>query len=163
MNEKEIYDFLQDLLPKEIRYINPYIDEGTIPNGSFVQMAVVNIKDSGVFDERQIGFNEENDKIIMEYDQNRIYVVQFDSYGIDAFDNISRIKAILNVNLWYKKNPLLDLGYASNIDNLTWLQPNQEYIQRWSFRIELISVFTIRQEHEYFEDIKVKNVYISDK
>ena len=159
--EKEIYDYLQDLLPNGLQFVNPYQDKSPTPLKDWAQMNVINVYDRGWSQEREDGYDEDTGLVKVAYDVNRIYSVQFDFYGVGAFDNAREYKQTLEVNIGETDNKLLDLKTMSEITNLSFLEEHKLYKRRYSFDVDFYAVDTIIKEHHTFDKIKHRNVYIA--
>lgn len=143
MTEHELYDYLQSLMP-ELQFVEPYTDNVPLPKPgiNFATFNVLGISDIGWSQPRHEKYDKENGLITVAYDVQRIYRVQLDFYGPEAFNNASLFKHTLQVNLTKNFN-IADLKKISDIRNLTFLQENKKYMKRYNFDVELFIVDTI--------------------
>lgn len=157
MQESKLYDYLQSLMP-ELQFVNPYTDNVPLPKeGDFATFNILDVTDRGWSQDRQTGYNEETGTVSVAWDVQRIYRVQIDFYGDNAFDNASVFKQTLQVNL-AQQYGLADLKQISSIRNLTFLQENKQWLRRYSFDAEVFIVDTVEQTSPVIETATVKIV-----
>lgn len=149
MQEQKLYDFLQGLLPNDMQFMNPYLDDDPAPKSNFVQMTVLPVRPVGRSQQREVSFDETDKNVQVAYDLERIYTVQFDFYGPDAFENALIYQQTLEVNLKEIPNPIGNLKTFSEIRNLTDLQENKRFLKRYSFDVELYIIDSISKEQPY--------------
>ena len=152
MNEEELYNFLQSLMPEGLQFVNPYIDKATPPLGDWAQMNIINIQEKGRSQERQVSYNEEEGIVEVAFDQTRIYTIQFDFFGANALLNCNTFKQNLQVNLdrnSHINKSSVGLKTMGDTKNLTWLLENKKYLKRYSFDFDLFVVDTITQSRTY--------------
>lgn len=156
MTENDLYDYLQALMP-ELQFIDNYTDDVPVPLTDYATFNVLNIADRGWSQGRQAVYNEERDKGVVKtyYDVQRIYTVQLDFYGANAYDNASKFKQTLQVAL-AKKFGVVDLKMLSPIRNLTFLQENKTWQKRYNFDAELFVVDTVERNSPIIETATVK-------
>lgn len=158
MTEKDLYDYLQALMP-ELQFIENYTDDVPVPLTDYATFNVLDITDRGWSQGRQVEYNEERDKGVVKtlYDVQRIYHVQLDFFGANAYDNASVFKQTLQVGL-VKKFGVVDLKSLSPIRNLTFLQENKAWLKRYSFDAELFVVDTVERGSPIIETATVQIV-----
>lgn len=156
MTEKDLYDYLQSLMP-ELQFISAYTDKAPVPLTDYATFNVINIADRGWSQSRQADYIEERDKDLLKvsYDVQRIYTVQIDFYGANAFNNATIFKQNLQVGLT-KNFGIADLKKISPIRNLTFLQENKQWLKRYNFDIELYVVDTIERNSPIIETATIK-------
>lgn len=155
MKQSDLYDYLQTLVPT-IQFVDPYIDEAPLPpvGTNFATMAVLSINDRGWSQGRQTAYDATKGTTTVKYDVQRIYSVQFDFYGPDAFENAALYKQTLQVNLT-QQGTVVDLKSMSEIRNLTYLEENRKYVHRYEFDVEVFVVDTIEQTEPVVEVAKI--------
>ena len=154
MSENELFDFLQSLMP-ELQFIEAYTDDVPVPLTDYATFNVVNIEDRGWSQKRQLCYNEEIKIVKNAYDVQRIYTVQLDFYGENAFNNALIFEQELQVGL-ANTFGVADLKKISSIRNLTFLQENKQFLKRYSFDVELFVVDTIERTAPIIETAKVE-------
>lgn len=144
MIRKNLYDYLESLMPAGVQFINPYNNVAPIPppGTDWGTFNVINIADRGWSQERQTGYDETTGLITVDYDVQRIYTVRIEFYGPNAFNNIVVYKQQLQVGL-ATETGLADLKTISDIRNLTFLQEDKNYLPRYNFDADLYIVDTI--------------------
>lgn len=155
MREKEVYDFLQSLLPAGLQFVDPYQDEVPQPLTDWAQMTILSREPIGWSQEYYIG-DSENGDAIFKADINRVYDVQFDFYGESAFDNAGEYQQRIQVALSQDINNKMDLKNMGVVENRTFLQENKKYQKRYGFDLSCFVVDTITSESPYFDKIKTK-------
>lgn len=153
MTEKGLYDFLQSLMP-ELQFINAYTDDAPVPLSDYATFNVLDISDRGWSQKRQKSYDDEKHTVISAYDVQRIYTVQLDFYGQNAFDNARVFKQTLQVALT-KTFGIADLKQMSPIRNLTFLQENKQWMKRYNFDVELFVVDTVERTSPVIETAKI--------
>lgn len=154
MNEQSLYDYLRSLLP-EFQFINAYTDDVPVPLSDYGIINIIDVEDRGWSQRRQASYNETTGVIKNAYDVQRIYKIQFDFYGVNAFQTATEYKQILQINL-ANTFGLADLKKISSIRNLTFLQENKTYLKRYSFDAEVFVVDTVEQNSPVIETATVK-------
>ena len=156
MTEKDLYDFLQSLMP-ELQFINAYTDNVPVPLSDYATFNVLDISDRGWSQKRQKSYDDEQGIVTNAYDVQRIYRVQLDFYGSNAFDNAQVFKQTLHVALT-KTFGIADLKRMSPIRNLSFLQENKQWLRRYNFDAELFVVDTVERTSPVIETAKIKIV-----
>ncbi|MCH5201912.1 MAG: hypothetical protein J1F17_01770 [Oscillospiraceae bacterium] len=156
MTEKEVYDYLQSLLPQGMQFVDPYLDELPQPLGDWAQMNVLNRSNIAWSQSRFLETNETGG--VWAYDIERIYTIQFDFYGANAFDNAAEFQQNLQVSIINDENELMDFKSVGAIENRTFLMENKKYQRRYGFDVDLFVIDTITQTSPYFDKIKYKIV-----
>lgn len=158
MKEHDLYDYLQSLMPS-LQFVNPYIDDKPLPEveTDFATFNVLNISDIGWSQPRHEEYDKEAGMITVAYDVQRVYQIQLDFYGPEAFNNASLFKQTLQVNLTKNSN-IADLKKISDIRNLTFLQENKKYMKRYNFNVEVFIVDTIKNTSTAIEKAQI-NIY----
>lgn len=154
MQENKLYDYLQNLMP-DLQFVNPYTDNVPLPKkGDYATFNILDVTDRGWSQPRQIGYNSETGLISLAYDVQRVYRVQLDFYGPNAFDNATLFKQTLQVNLSNTFGDA-DLKMLSPIRNLTFLQENKRYMRRYNFDAEVFVVDTITRTSPAIETAEI--------
>lgn len=154
MQENKLYDYLQNMMP-DLQFVNPYTDTVPLPKkGDYATFNVLDIADRGWSQSRQVGYDSETGLISLAYDVQRIYRVQLDFYGPNAFNNATLFKQTLQVNLSNYFGDA-DLKILSPIRNLTFLQENKRYMRRYNFDVEVFVVDTITKTSPAIETAEV--------
>ena len=157
MTETQVYDYLQSLMPS-LQFVNPYTDSVPLPKkGDFATFNILSVEDRGWSQDRQTGYDAETGTVWVAWDVQRIYRVQIDFYGENAFDNATVFKQTLQVNLAQKYGPA-DLKQLSPIRNLSFLQENKQWLRRYNFDAEVFIVDTVEQTSPVIETATVKIV-----
>jgi len=158
MTENDLYNYLQALMP-ELQFIENYTDDVPVPLTDYATFNVINISDRGWSQGRQADYDEERDKGVVKtyYDVQRIYTVQLDFYGANAYDNASTFKQTLQVGL-AKTFGDVDLKSISPIRNLTFLQENKTWLKRYNFDVEVFVVDTVERHSPIIETATVQIV-----
>lgn len=152
MTENDLYNTLQGLMPNGVQFVDPYLDEVPLPKGDYVQMNIIDIEPIAWNQRRVDTSNEE--KATFAYDIERIYRVQVDFYGANAFDNASLFHQSLMVNI-VEDDDTVCLKKIGGIQNRCFLQENKKYLRRYGFDIELFIVDTITKDSPYLKNIVV--------
>lgn len=157
MTETQVYDYLQSLMPS-LQFVNPYTDSVPLPKkGDYATFNILDVQDRGWSQSRQTGYDEEAGTVGVAWDVQRIYRVQIDFYGANAFNNATVFKQTLQVNL-AQKHGLADLKQLSPIRNLSFLQENKKWLRRYNFDAEVFIVDTVEQTSPVIETATVKIV-----
>lgn len=158
MKRNELFDYLQSLMPT-LQWVNPYHDNSPLPpvGTNWATFNVLRIADRGWSQRRPTAYDNDTGLITNAYDVQRIYTVQMDFYGPDAFDNAATYKQYLQVGLTTKFG-IADLKEISEIRNLTFLQENKEYMHRYEFDADLFIVDTIQQTAPGIESAEIQIV-----
>lgn len=158
MKQKVLYDYLQSLMPT-LQWVNPYTDRSPLPpvGTNYATFNIMRVDDRGWSQERPTNYDATTGLISIDYDVQRIYSVQLDFYGPDAFDNASIFKQTLQVNL-AENFGIVDLKVMSEIRNLTFLQENKEFMPRYSFDLDVFVVDTITKTTPGIERVQIKIV-----
>ena len=154
MKEEVLFDILQNAMPNYLKFVNPYIDNATIPNGDFATMNILNIQDVGRSQEKQEDYDDT--KVYIKYTQTRIYTVQLDFYGKNSLDNCNTFRQTLQVNLdrlSHIGESKVGLKTMSNTRNLTDLLDDKRFLRRYSFDVELFVIDKITAEKYYIKEI----------
>ena len=160
--EKQVYDTLQALMPSGVQFVDPYLDEVPTPLGDWAQMNIFNRENIAWNQERYISHDEQTGKAVYKYDVERIYHIQIDFYGENAFDNAGIYQQTLQQSL-VDTDGILDLKRVGIIENRTFLQENKKYQKRYGFDIEVFVIDTITKESPYFDKIKPEFVVVGCK
>lgn len=152
MTENDLYNTLQGLMPEGVQFVDPYLDEVPLPNGDYVQMNIIDIEPIA-WNQRRVDTSDE-EKATFAYDIERIYRVQVDFYGANAFDNASLFHQSLMVNI-VEDDDTVCLKKIGDIQNRCFLQENKKYLRRYGFDIELFIVDTITKDSPYLKNIVV--------
>lgn len=152
MTENDLYNTLQGLMPEGVQFVDPYLDEVPLPKGDYVQMNIIDIEPIA-WNQRRIDTSDE-EKATFAYDIERIYRVQVDFYGANAFDNASLFHQSLMVNI-VEDDDTVCLKKIGDIQNRCFLQENKKYLRRYGFDIELFIVDTITKDSPYLKNIVV--------
>ncbi len=152
MTENDLYNTLQGLMPEGVQFVDPYLDEVPLPKGDYVQMNIIDIEPIA-WNQRRVDTSDE-EKATFAYDIERIYRVQVDFYGANAFDNASLFHQSLMVNI-VEDDDMVCLKKIGDIQNRCFLQENKKYLRRYGFDIELFIVDTITKDSPYLKNIVV--------
>ena len=152
MTENDLYNTLQGLMPEGVQFVDPYLDEVPLPKGDCVQMNIIDIEPIA-WNQRRVDTSDE-EKATFAYDIERIYRVQVDFYGANAFDNASLFHQSLMVNI-VEDDDTVCLKKIGDIQNRCFLQENKKYLRRYGFDIELFIVDTITKDSPYLKNIVV--------
>ena len=152
MTENDLYNTLQGLMPEGVQFVDPYLDEVPLPKGDYVQMNIIDIEPIA-WNQRRVDTSDE-EKATFAYDIERIYRVQVDFYGANAFDNASLFHQSLMVNI-VEDDDTVCLKKIGDIQNRCLLQENKKYLRRYGFDIELFIVDTITKDSPYLKNIVV--------
>lgn len=155
--EKEVFDFLQSLLPAGLQFVDPYIDRVPQPLGNWAQMNIFDRENIAWNQPRYLGYQEDTQTVQYAYDVERIYRIQFDFYGENAFDNAGIYQQTLQQAL-VDNDGLLDLKTIGTVENRTFLQENKLYQRRYGFDLEAFVVDTIINENPSLETVEYKIV-----
>lgn len=149
MREIDLYTYLKSLMPDGMQFVLSYLDSVPLPKRGtdWAQMTVLNVTPKAWAQERQTAYNSETASVSVSYDWNKIYNVQFDFYGENAFDNANIFYQNLQINLVNDKNAPVHLGRLGEIRNLTFLEDMKRFCRRYTFVVEFLAVDTITQEH----------------
>ena len=154
--ENEIYNFLQSLMPKFL-FINPYHNNVPIPNEDYGEFNIINQTDIGLNQRGKLAYNIDEDVMEIDYNQLKEITIQIDFYGPNALTNCNFYKQCLKVSLQNDKGKgLLDLKDVSVTRNLTFLQPNKEFMRRYNFDITVYIVDTIQLTSPYIESATIE-------
>ena len=152
MTENDLYNTLQVLMPEGVQFVDPYLDEVPLPKSDYVQMNIIDIEPIA-WNQRRVETSDE-EKATFAYDIERIYRVQVDFYGANAFDNASLFHQSLMVNI-VEDDDTVCLKKIGDIQNRCFLQENKKYLRRYGFDIELFIVDTITKDSPYLKNIVV--------
>ena len=152
MTENDLYNTLQGFMPEGVQFVDPYLDEVPLPKGDYVQMNIIDIEPIA-WNQRRVDTSDE-EKATFAYDIERIYRVQVDFYGANAFDNASLFHQSLMVNI-VEDDDTVCLKKIGDIQNRCFLQENKKYLRRYGFDIELFIVDTITKDSPYLKNIVV--------
>lgn len=159
MLENQLYDKLQSLMPEGVQFINPYLDEVPTPLGDYAQFNVLERENIGWCQERYLNRDAENsDALELAYDIQRVYHIQIDFYGENAYDYAGVYQQTLQQNLVDDEDGDLDLKTISAVENRTFLQENKKYKKRYGFDLNVFVIDTITKESPYFDTIKTRIV-----
>lgn len=151
----ELSTYLRALMP-EIQWVQPYLNNSPLPppNTNWATLNIMRVADRGWSQARQSAYDDTTGLITQEYDVQRIYTVQFDFYGPDAFYNACRFKQNLQVGL-ATQTGIADLKSMSEIRNLTFLMENKAYMHRYNFDTEMFVVDTITKTTPAIETAEI--------
>jgi hypothetical protein len=152
MTENDLYDTLQALMPAGLQFVDPYLDEVPLPQDNYAQMNIIEVQPIG-WNQRRVDKSDDK-KATFAYDIEKIYRVQVDFYGSNAYDNALYFHQALSVNL-VEDDDTICLKRIGNIENRCFLQENKKYLKRYGFDIELFIVDTITKDSPYLENILV--------
>lgn len=155
MTLTSLYDYLQSQMPT-LQFVDPYLDDVPLPpnDTDYATMNVLGVSDRGWAQTVQTKYDANKGTNDLRFDTQRIYRVQIDFYGPNAFSNATVFKQTLQVNL-AKQKTTVDLKSLSEIRNLTSLQENKGYIHRYNFDAELFLVDSITQTTPVIESAKI--------
>lgn len=160
MTENDVFDYLQALLPSTIQFVDPYLDDVPLPKGDYCQFNILDRRNIGWNQRRQSSFDDETGVVSDNYDIQRIYTVQIDFYGENAFDNAGLFNQILLNNIVDEDNYPVDLKRIGDIQNRTFLAENKLYQKRYGFDIELFIVDTITKDSPYIRAIQTETAIV---
>lgn len=152
MTESKLYDILQSLLPKGVQFVDPYLDKVPVPKGDYCQFCLLNRQNIGWNQERQI--TSDDDSVTSAYDIERVYFVQVDFYGENAFENAGLFNQTLMQNLQDEETEEVAIKRIGDVENRVFLAENKQYQKRYGFDIELFIVDTISKEYPYIKSVK---------
>ncbi len=155
--EKQVFDFLQSLLPNGLQFVDPYLDKTPQPKGDWAQMNILDRENIAWNQSRLLEYNEEAQTGQWAYDVERIYTIQFDFYGKNAFDNAGLYQQTLQQAL-VDNDGLLDLKTIGTVENRTFLMENKLYQRRYGFDLQAFVVDTIINESPSLERVEYKIV-----
>lgn len=155
MTLNDVYDYLQSQMPT-LQFVNPYLDNVPLPTRGtdYATMNVMGVDDRGWAQTVQTGYDAVKGTTSLRFDTQRIYRVQIDFYGPNAFSNATVFKQTLQVNLT-KQKTTLDLKTMSDIRNLTFLDESKTYVPRYNFDVEVFLVDSITQTTPVIESAKI--------
>lgn len=158
MKTKVLYDYMQSMMPM-LQWVNPYTDRSPLPpvGTNYATFNVMRVSDRGWSQQRPTGYDIKTGLVTVAHDVQRIYSLQLDFWGPDAFDNAVEFKQTLQVNLAHTFG-VADLKVMSEIRNLTCLQENKEYMPRYNFDVDVFVVDTITQTTPGIERVQIKIV-----
>lgn len=159
--DNKLYDYLQSLLPDDLQFVDPYIDDSPVPNTDWCSMNILNTDTIGRSAERQGDIDKQNKTLTVYYDLNKVYKIQFDFYGANAFNNASIYLQTLQVELDENKSSNYYLKTIGTINNLTELLEDTRYLKRYSFYIDLFTIETINKTSYYIDNFKY-NIVVYD-
>lgn len=155
--EKQVFDFLQSLLPNGLQFVDPYLDKLPQPHGDWAQMNILDRQNIAWNQSRLVEYDEETQSGQYAYDVQRIYTIQFDFYGKHAFDNAGIYQQTLQQAL-VDQDGLLDLKTIGTVENRTFLMENKLYQRRYGFDLQAFVVDTIINESPTLEVVQYKIV-----
>ena len=153
MTESNLYNILQALMPSGVQFVDPYLDEVPLPLGDWAQMNILSIEPIAWNQERYIGDTKEG-LGSFNYDIERIYTIQVDFYGANAFTNASLFHQTLQNNVVFE-GTAISLKKIGVIDNRSFLQENKKFQRRYGFDIDLFIVDTISKDIAYINNVNV--------
>lgn len=156
MTEEDLYDYLGSMLPSGLQFVAPYLDDVPVPNTDWAQMTVIDIRERGWSQQRQISYDDDTGIVTKGYDVLRVYKIQFDFYGKSAYDNVRAYKQNLEVNIGEDTQNITGFKLESDIRNLTFLQENKMYLKRYSFDLDLFIVDTIIKSSPTIDKVENK-------
>ena len=157
--ETQVYDALQELMPAGVQFVDPYLDEVPTPLGDWAQMNIFDRTNIGWNQKRYTSHDEQTGKATYSYDVERIYHIQIDFYGENAYDNAGIYQQTLQQSL-VDEDGILDLKTVGVVENRTYLQENKKYQKRYGFDIEVFVVDTITKESPFIDTIKPEYVFV---
>lgn len=143
LTEKQIYDYLDALLPSTVQFVDPYLDSESLPNTDYAVMNILYIRNIGRSMTRESSVDEEEKTVTVANDQQRIFKIQFDFYGAGAFDNARAYQQILQIKIddeTHTNKNSMHIKTISEIRNLSDLLENKKYLKRYGFDFELFVV-----------------------
>lgn len=153
MTEEQVFDYLQSMLPNGLQFVDPYQDEVPQPKGDWAQMNVLDRQNIGLSQRKTDFVDTGTGEITFAYDIQRIYEIQFDFYGENAYDNAGIYQQTLQVNLCNDENEQMCFKTIGSVENRTFLQENKKYQRRYGFDLTCFVIDTIQQESPYFDKI----------
>lgn len=158
MTDIELFEYLQGLMPT-LQFCAPFLKRSPLPpkgtNYAVFQLLSV---DPVVWNQNEEStYDEETGKISVRYNQTKIYEVQLDFYGQSAFTNARLFQQTLCANL-QKPNLPVGLKKMSTISNLTSMLSDENYYNRYMFKIELFIVDSIYLEEPAIDSATIKIV-----
>ena len=156
MIEKDIYDYLQPLMP-ELQWVNAYLDTVPAPKGDYATFNLINLDPIGWNISKYKGYDEEKELIEVGYTQEKIYTVQLDFFGANSLNNANTFRQILTMRMQQPGNSI-GLKSVSNIRNLTELKTDKKYQKRYNFDIELFIVDEVVMTQPAIENATIEIV-----
>lgn len=147
MKRSDIFDYIVQNAPADIQFVDPYLSDVPLPKGDFCSLNVLPIEDDGISQYRTKDYDAQTHTVAVEYSQTRIYTVQFDCFGLNAYDNAISIKGKLKDFFYHNVDTLFRLKTVSDIENNTDLQPDKHFKERFTFRMSFFIVDT-RTEYD---------------
>lgn len=158
MLEKDLYDYLQALMPA-LQWCNPFLDRVPLPEDGrdFATFNLINLSPIGWNSPKQNSYDEETGQITVGYTQQKVYTVQLDFFGENAMNNANTYRQILTMNL---QRPALKVGLksVSPLRNLTSLLTNKKWQKRYEFEIDLFIVDEVQTTEPAIETATIKIV-----
>ncbi len=156
----QIFDYLQGLMPNTQRFIfiNPYNDKTPPPPHytDYAQFHILSEEDIGLNQQQISDYDKATDTVKVNYNQLKVITIQLDFYGPNALSNCNFYRQLLKVNLQLSKGQgILDLKTISNIRDLTFLQPNKQFCQRYNFDLEAYIIDTIQISSPYVDSVNI--------
>lgn len=158
MIEKDLYDYLQPLMP-ELQWCNPYINDYPLPTDGrdFATFTLINLSPIGWNIPKTKEYDEETGLVTVGYTQQKVYTVQLDFYGKNALDNANTFRQYLTMNL-QRPGMTTGLKSVSPLRNLTSLITNKKWERRYEFEIELFIVDEVVTTQPIIETATIKIV-----
>ena len=128
-----------------------YQNEGSVSPDNFIIFQIIgkSIKSTPVYKDDVI-----NNKIT--YKNIAVLSVQADFYGELALDAVSQIEAYVNsraANDYFKQNNILLSTYNNEqVQNLTGILDNKNYVSRYVLRFNLFSNYDLTVDQDYFDE-----------
>lgn len=153
MTENKLYDILQSLLPEGLQFVDPYLDTVPIPQGDYAQMNIIDITPIAWTQRRYVKTDDTEKTVTYAYDWQKVYKVQFDFYGENAFDNAVNYQHNLIAGLTDFDDDV-NLKTVGDVQNRCYLQENKLFLRRYGFDIDLFIVDTIDKTDPRLESIE---------
>lgn len=156
MQESDLYDTLEALMPSGVQCINPYLDDVPLPLGNYYQFNLISVTPIAWSQSRIDNIDEEDKTMSIKHDRQNIYKVQIDFYGENSLHYANVFHHTLQSNL-VEDDDILNLKQIFAVENRCFLQENKKYQRRYGFDIDLFIVDTITEEDvPYLEKVKTK-------
>ena len=159
MKRDDLFDALQQLMPDGLQFVRPYTDRDALPppRTNWATMNIMNVDTRAWSQRRQVSYDDNTGTVTNAYDVQRVYSVQFDFYGPDAWNNALTFQQTLQVNMT-TTDGIVDFKTTSQIRDLTFLQPNTDYEYRFNFDVDVFVIDTITKNAPIIETAEIRIV-----